>query len=52
VSRSDYEELSLRSASLKEQLVQCLEELAAREREAADLGEASGRWAVVDTLVS
>jgi hypothetical protein len=43
VPRSDYEELSLRSASLKEQLVQRLEELASREREVADWEAASGR---------
>lgn len=45
VPRQDYEALGLEVASLKEQLVQCLEELASREREAAELSDANSRWA-------
>lgn len=43
VPRQDYDDLQLESHSLKEQLVQCLEELAAREREAVELAQTSNR---------
>ncbi len=43
VPRADYESLCLESASLKEQLVACLEELSAREREAHDLAALNAR---------
>ncbi len=45
VSQRDYNELQLEAASMKEQLVAALDELAAREREAADLSAANNRCA-------
>ncbi len=50
VPRSDYEELSLECSSLKEQLVSCLEELSAREREATDLATINARHAPPSSL--
>eukprot|EP00798_Chlamydomonas_sp_ICE-L_P007851 gene7851-1057_t len=45
IPRSDYEDLGSENSSLKEQLVYCLEELAARERELAEMNEACNRHA-------
>ena len=42
----DYQDLGLENNSLKEQLVQCLEELASRERELTEMQDACMRWGV------
>lgn len=47
VPRQDFENLALECASLKEQLVQSLEELSARERECEELSHAGTRCARV-----